>query len=102
MPSQLLPGGEIGGGRVNLAHENSSDEDSVEDEVNEKEAIIQAEQVTRRKSSGNGRQAPTSSHISSTQSLQQVPFGTFGMSNTSILSKKLINVLTKSYFISGN
>ena len=72
LPSQLLPRGEIGGGRVNLAHENSSDEDSVEDEVNEKEAMIQAQQVTGRKSSGSGRKAPTSSHISSTQSLQQV------------------------------
>ena len=74
LPSQLLPRGEIGGGRVNLAHENSSDEDSVEDEVNEKEAMIQAQEVTRRKSSGSGRKAPTSSHISSTQSLQQVLF----------------------------
>ena len=77
LPSQLLPRRvEMGGGRVNLAHENSSDEDSADS--NEKDAMLQAQQGTRRKSSGSSRNVHASTHISSTPSLQQVYIPLFG------------------------
>ena len=72
LPSQLFPEDETGG-RVNLAHEHSSDEDSADEDgdddddiIDEEKAMIRAQQATRRKSSGASRK------ISSAQSWQRV------------------------------
>ena len=77
LPLHLLPKDETRG-RVNFAHEHSSDEESIEeeeDDINDEEkAMIQAQQAARRKSSGASRKVSPSSQVSSAQVWQQVGY----------------------------
>ena len=77
LPSHLLTWDDTVG-RVNLAHENSSDEDSPEEKdsgKNEHETegkMKEAQQTARRKSSVSARKVQTSTNSSTAQNWQQV------------------------------